>query len=134
MEPPAASRLHAVRRRRPTVGDLVVLVALIATVPLSYRATAAGGTSERLIVRAEGSPPRIVDARHDADIDLRGPLGTTRLRIRGGQAWIVESPCRGQLCRRMGRISGPGRLLACIPNRFWVEFEGRAADVDGISR
>jgi hypothetical protein len=34
----------------------------------------------------------------------------------------------------MGRISGPGRVLACVPNRVLVQFEGQADDVDGVSR
>jgi hypothetical protein len=123
-------------RRRPTVGDVLLLVLLVAAVPLSRRATAAaaGGGPERLVLRSEPAGMQVVDARRDGEYELRGPLGATRLRLRGGRAWIVESPCPGQLCRRMGRISGPGRVLACIPNRVLVEFEGRAAEVDGVSR
>jgi len=121
-------------RRRPTAGDLLLLALLIAAVPLSRRATASGPGSERLLVRSEPAGVQVVDARRDGEFALVGPLGTTRLRLQGGAAWIVESPCPGQLCRRMGRISGPGRVLACVPNRVLVQFEGQADDVDGVSR
>ena len=107
---------------------------LIVAVPLSQRTVPPADGSRRLVLRSEGQGERFVDPRHDADFDLRGPLGTTRVRVRSGEAWVVESPCPGQLCRRMGRIRGPGRLLVCVPNRVGVEFDGRAPGVDGVSR
>lgn len=118
-----------------TLGDLVLLAALVGLVPLSRAATtSAAQDAHVLVVETTGGVVQRLDARADDDVDLQGPLGATRLRIRGGQAWIVSSPCPGQLCRRMGHLAGPGRVLACLPNRVLVRFAGGGGDVDGITR
>jgi hypothetical protein len=113
----------------------VLLAGLVVLVPLSRAATTGpGGDGSVVVVETAGGVSQRLDPRRDGDVDLEGPLGITRLRIQGGQAWIVASPCAGQLCRRMGRISGPGRVVACLPNRVLVRFEGGRRDVDGITR
>jgi hypothetical protein len=122
------------RRRHPTPGDLLLFLGLVAAVPLSRRATAAGDAGGRIAVQCGDETPRSLDPHRDADLELHGPLGSTRLRIRDGEAWIESSPCRQQLCRRMGRIHGPGRVIACLPNRVLVRFEGAAPGVDGVTR
>jgi len=114
---------------------MVLLLVLVGLVPLSRAATMPPARDAHvLVVETVGGAVQRLDVRRDGDVDLPGPLGITRLRMRGGQAWIVSSPCPGQLCRRMGRLTGPGRVLACLPNRVLVRFAGGSGDVDGITR
>jgi hypothetical protein len=127
---------RAPRRRGPTRGDILLLAALVLAVP-ALRYASAGGSRVPggvLVVRCGDAPELRLDARRDGDFDLHGPQGETLLRLRGGEAWIAAAPCRNQLCRRMGRISRPGRALVCLPNRVLVRFVGAAPDVDGITR
>jgi hypothetical protein len=128
--PPSRPR----RPRAPTAGDVLLLLALVAAIPLAHRA--AGGTAGAALlqVQCDGQPERDLDPRRDADVVVRGPVGETTVRLRGGVAWIESAPCRNQLCRRMGRIDRPGRALVCLPNRVLVRFAGRAPDLDAISR
>lgn len=122
------------RARAPTPGDCVLLILLVLAVPLSRGATRGAAATSLLQVHCDGAPDRRVDTRRDADLELAGPVGTTRVRIRGGQVWIAAAPCRNQLCRRMGRIDRPGRVLVCLPNRVLLAFAGGPRDVDAITR
>lgn len=123
------------RRRAPTPADIVVLVLLALTIPVSQRWTRGDGAAVRLVVR-DAHGERRFDATRDLDLQVRGPLGDTHVRVADGEAWIVAAPCRKQLCRRMGRLRGPGRSLVCIPNRVVVRFEGAtgAAQPDAVTR
>ena len=85
-------------------------------------------------MQCDGQTERRLDARRDFDLELRGPLGPTLLRVRHGEAWIATAPCRNHLCQRLGRISRPGRSLVCIPNRIVLRFVGRGSEVDAITR
>jgi hypothetical protein len=132
---PAPQTRRAPRRRGPTRADVLLLAALLVAIPAVRRATTAEATGGRiLLVRCDREPERELDARRDMDVELQGPLGTTVLRLQSGQAWIAAAPCRNQLCRRMGRISGPGRALVCMPNRILVRFAAAPSDIDGITR
>jgi hypothetical protein len=118
----------------PTPGDIALLVVLLACVPLAWRATAPGAAPGTFRVRAADGVERVLDAGRDAAIVLDGPLGPTRLRVQDGAAWIEASPCRNQLCRRMGRLAGSGGVLACLPNRVIVSPGAPGAGVDAITR
>jgi len=130
MPPAAASRA---RPRAPTPADLVVIAVLLASVPLArvWRSERAGST--RLEIRSAAGL-EAVDARIDRDLEVTGPAGVTVVRIHAGQAWIARAPCRNHVCQRMGRISGSGRSLVCIPNRVVVRFAAHDPGVDGVTR
>jgi len=67
-------------------------------------------------------------------IDVTGPLGSTRVKIVDGNAWIEYSPCREKICIRMGKINRIGEQIVCVPNRVLVEIRGGKGDIDGVSR
>ncbi len=128
--PPARSR-----RRAPTPADLLLLVLLLAAVAALQAGVARGGVSQDLLLRTAGGPDQWVDARRDADYNLTGPLGTTVVTVRDGDAWIARAPCRNQVCVRMGHLHGTRRALVCLPNRILVRFasKGQAEGPDAIA-
>lgn len=122
-----------VRRRAPTPADLVLLLGLAAWIPLQLAARPQASPAHELLLRSEAGSRR-VDARIDGDYDIPGPVGVTRLRVRGGEAWIVAAPCRNHLCQRMGRLRQRGPSLVCIPNHVVISHAGGAAAVDAVTR
>lgn len=64
-----------------------------------------------------------LDAGVERTIAVRGPLGVTRVEVRGNSARVVSSPCPDQICVRMGWLSRVGEYAACIPNRAIVTVE-----------
>ena len=60
----------------------------------------------------------------DETIDVQGPLGTTVVRVHGGDAWVEDSPCDNRTCVAAGHIHEQGQWIACLPNNVFVLVEG----------
>ena len=114
--------------RRMTLADCLVVVLLLLTALAGIGLVAAqppgqrvvAGDGERVLFVAPLDQPR--------DVELDGPLGTTRLVIEQQGARIVASPCALKVCMGMGPARRPGDLLVCLPNRVLVQIEGEAED------
>jgi hypothetical protein len=64
---------------------------------------------------------------------VTGPLGDTIVGISGGQARIVSSPCRNQLCVAAPPVRKRGQWIACLPNQVMTVVEGAvSASSDGV--
>jgi len=125
-----------VKRRLLAPADLLaaaLVLALFLLLPWKLRAPADG--TLRVVIDADGHR-RVEAFLPDRMVEATGPLGTTRIAIENGRARIVESPCPGKLCIRMGSVGAPGESAVCLPNRVAVTVEGRAGEggVDAISR
>ena len=120
-------------RRAPTPADIAVLVAVAAVVPASWAWRPATSTPAVLLVRSAAGEQRF-DPQQDQEVEIRGPVGMTRLRLQDGEAWIETAPCANHFCQRLGRLRAPGRSLVCVPNRVVVRFAGASATVDGVTR
>lgn len=60
----------------------------------------------------------------------RSEFGENRLEIDRGQVFVLEADCPDKLCMRQGKISRPGAMLVCLPNRFVVEIKARSSHED----
>ena len=127
---------RARRRRAPTPADLVLLAVLLGAVPFVRHAGPHPGGATRLAIRCGTEPVQYIDPGRDTTVALAGPLGPTVMRIERREAWIVTSPCRNQICVRMGHLRAAGPALVCLPNRVMVRFEGRNGPpgVDAVTR
>ncbi|MBI5015392.1 MAG: NusG domain II-containing protein [Deltaproteobacteria bacterium] len=73
-------------------------------------------------------------------VDVPGPLGVTTVELDPAGARVVASPCPNRLCLRAGRISRPGQVVACVPNRVALRLVGpdhphrRREAVDAVTR
>ena len=80
------------------------------------------------IATMKGSHDQVVqnvplDADVERTIAVQGPLGVTRIEIRGSSARVVSSPCPDKICVRMGWLSRVGEYAACLPNRVVMTVE-----------
>ena len=53
-----------------------------------------------------------------------GCIGETCIQIDKGQIWVEKAPCPYQICKRSGKISRPGEIIVCIPNRLLIRIRG----------
>jgi hypothetical protein len=44
-----------------------------------------------------------------------------RIAVLNGEVFVSESDCPDRLCIRQGKISRPGRMIVCLPNRVVVK-------------
>jgi len=113
------------RLGRATPADCLLIAGLLLLVAgLFYRVgTAAPGS--RVIAVRDGNILFSAPLSETHETALEGPLGPTLLRVEGGEARILDSPCPHRICVRMGAIRNAGDLLACVPNRLVVQIEGQ---------
>jgi hypothetical protein len=89
--------------------------------------------AERLYIQ-DGTRTLVYSLDEEREVSAAGPLGETRIVIRGGEAAVRDSPCRDKLCVSMGRIGKRGGWIACLPNRVFLRVEGRPqGDVDAAA-
>jgi len=62
-------------------------------------------------------------------VSVRGPLGTTVIKIHEKQAWVESSPCTNQTCVASGHIKTRGTWVACLPNNVFLLIEGNDASI-----
>lgn len=56
----------------------------------------------------------------DRDVDVPTAIGKVRLRIGGGAARVIASPCRNKVCIRAGAVRHAHAQLVCMPARLLV--------------
>ncbi|HJW25759.1 MAG TPA: NusG domain II-containing protein [Rhodocyclaceae bacterium] len=114
-------------------GDWLVLLAggalVGATVPLLWQ----GGFADRAIIRQGGQVFAQVDLHARRQVEVPGPLGTTRISIEPGRARVVSDPGLRQYCVRQGWLSRPGQIAICAPNRVSLQIAGRTKAYDSLS-
>ena len=114
--------------------DYFALVLSLAVVGgFSFFAYAGRDRGGEVVIEASGSQwiyPLDVDRREA----VRGPIGDTIVVIRGGMAFVEDSPCPDKLCVHMPAISKPGQWIACLPNKVFVRVRGNSVQkIDDVS-
>ena len=86
-------------------------------------------------IYVEGELYNAVSLHIPAEISVSTSLGHNIIRLEEGSVRMISADCRSQDCIRMGAITRPGRLIACLPNRVIVQLEGDAGegDIDAIA-
>lgn len=123
------------RRRAPTLADLITIALLLAASILSTGIFKRGAPAAMALVRTVGGEV-LLPLDTDVIRDFEGPLGVTRVEVHNGFVRIIQSPCRLQLCRRMGQTRSASRSLVCIPNRIRVRIIGADSEeaIDALAR
>ena len=112
---------------------LAILLSLL--VIGAFSLAAYGGKDAARVVVIEASGVRwIYPLNADRREEVAGPLGETIVVMKGGRAFVEDSPCPDKLCVHMPAISQPGQWIACLPNRVFVRVGGDSGqDVDELS-
>ena len=120
---------------RLIVGDAVVLCLLGAAVVAASLPRTAGGSPARAEVAVSGERALALDLSRDGVHEVLGPIGVTRVEVRGGKVRVLSSPCPRQVCRHGGWIGEPGTLLVCLPNEIVVRVPGeRPGGLNAVTR
>ncbi|MDA0333553.1 MAG: NusG domain II-containing protein [bacterium] len=119
----------------PTIGDVILIVAaLAAAVMLAFGGTNAAAP-QRALVDVDGQILHDVALDGEQTLVVTGPLGTSVILIRDGQARIASAPCSGQFCVARGWLRKSGDIAACVPNRTVLRLTGGAPRIlDGVTR
>jgi len=109
------------------IGIAVVVVAL--TVPVALR----GGNAERAVVRRSGQVVAELPLSAARTLEVRGPLGTTRIEVQPGRARVAADPGPRQYCVRQGWLTRVNAIAICAPNQVSLNLVGRSAAYDTLN-
>ena len=120
---------------RLLLGDAAVIVLLCAAVVALAMPKTAGGRPARAEVEAAGNIVAALDLAREGVSEVKGPLGVTRIEVRGGRVRVLSSPCPRQACRHGGWIGAAGEMIVCLPNQIVIRLPGqRAGAIDAVAR
>lgn len=109
------------------IGFAVVVVAL--TVPVALR----GGNAERAVVRRSGQVVAELPLSAARTLEVRGPLGITRIEVQPGRARVAADPGPRQYCVRQGWLTRVNAIAICAPNQVSLNLVGRSAAYDTLN-
>ena len=117
-----------------TRADWLLLLSVLLCLPLLYvHFWQPAGTANWLEILAGDDPGQVVAMAPDRQLEIDGPLGTSRIEIRDGRARFLSSPCRGKVCIHAGWLEHTGELTACLPNRVGIQLLGRHPRFDAVN-
>lgn len=120
-----------------TLADRLLIVAiLLSAIALFFalpRWIISGGTHVQ--IRSGDKITGTYPLNRDRTLTVHGPLGDTIVRIEGGRARVVSSPCPYKRCVHMGSKGSEGGVIACVPNKVVISVgSGQTDGLDAVSR
>ncbi len=91
---------------------------------LKYAPPRAGrGEGYTVVIESEkGTEEILVTPEDEKELTIPGPLGKTVLAVKGGEVFVVTSPCPDKVCIKMGKIPHID-FIACVPNRVVIRLK-----------
>ena len=118
---------------KPLPGDWIVICAGLLLVIMLFLTLWHGERAAKLRIRQGNSIYATLSLDQERTLDIRGPLGTTRIVIHQGQVRFVSSPCRNQYCVHQGWLSRAGQVAICLPNQVSLELLGARKNYDSLN-
>jgi hypothetical protein len=92
-----------------------------------------GTAADKAIVRSGGKIFRELPLSQDAELEVPGPLGLSKISIHNRQARITSDPSPRQYCVRQGWLKQSGEAAICLPNQVSLELTGSRKRYDSLS-
>lgn len=125
------------KRRHDAVLGLVLLVIAAALFAVDVIGASGNDGNKTVVVSIDGKKEAEYPLNKDGTHILHGShLGTNKLVIKDGEAYIEEASCPDKQCVKQGKISKAGEMLVCLPNRVVVKIIHANEEepvIDGVS-
>jgi len=87
---------------------------------------------ETVIVEVNGKTVYKLALSEDRIVDVKGPIGVTKVEVKDGRVRVLYSPCPEKICMKQGWIRRG--VIICVPNRVVVSIKGgKVRGVDAIT-
>lgn len=114
--------------------DVVFTLVIVAASLLVWALLQTAPAGERLVVTLDGNEIASLPLDQDTEFTVRGEY-TNVLVIRGGEAFVLDTDCPNNTCRKEGSIYKKGQTIVCAPNKMIAVITGSGeGDVDAITQ
>ena len=100
---------------------------------LSFPLVWQDGIADKAVVKLGGKVFAELDLSRNRSIDIRGPLGITRIKVERRRVRVVSDPGIHQYCVRQGWLERAGEIAICAPNQVSVQVTGRKETYDSLN-
>lgn len=114
-------------------GDWLVLAMGLCAVLALFAALWQPQPAARLQIRSGDTVYATLSLDQVRTLEVRGPLGVSRIVVQHGKARFASAPCRNQYCVHQGWLSHRGEAAVCLPNRVSLELIGGEKPYDSLN-
>lgn len=100
---------------------LIVIIGIIAAVLFLAHEFMGGKEAGTIMIKVDGQVEGTYRLSEDQEIEING--GTNVLRIKDGEADMIEANCPDKLCVNQKAISKNNENIICLPNKIVVEVD-----------
>jgi len=118
---------------RPKPGDWLVLLAAAVAVVALFATLWHPEQAARLRIRSGDTVYATYSLDQERTLEIRGPLGVSRVHIHHGKVRFLSSPCSNQYCVHQGWLQRAGQVAVCLPNRVSLELLGGERPYDSLN-
>ena len=108
---------------------LLIFAGVLAAAPLSL--TKRSGDAYLVITSPDGE--YMYPLGTDAEYSVAGRIGASRIAVKDGKAFFVDSPCPNKTCVQSAPLSTNGAWAACLPNDIFIRIEGGGSETDAVA-
>lgn len=123
----------SLKSAKPLFGDVLVVLLSVALVAFLFKALWHHEHAAKLQIRLGDKIFGTYSLDQNRNIDIKGPLGITRIVIANGKARFASSPCANQYCVHQGWLSHTGQAAICLPNQVSLELLGGEKPFDSLN-
>ena len=118
---------------KPLLGDVLVVLLSAAFVAFLFKTLWHHEHAAKLQIRLGDKVFATYSLDQNRSIDIKGPIGITRIVIANGKARFASSPCPNQYCVHQGWLSHTGQAAICLPNQVSLELLGGEKPFDSLN-
>lgn len=101
---------------------LLFAVLFLALLLFAARALLFRDSGRRVLVSQNGVIIHEYSLNQDRTEIIPAPSGgRNTLCIQNGKVWVIDASCPDKICEHAGKISLPGEIIACLPNRLIIQ-------------
>lgn len=125
------------KRIHDVVLGLALLIVAMALFVVDITKASNDDGNKTVVVSIDGKKEAEYPLNKDETYLIYGShLGTNKLVIKDGEAYIEEASCPDKQCVKQGKISKAGEMLVCLPNRVVIKIVDANEEepvIDGVS-
>lgn len=123
----------SLKSAKPLFGDVLVVLLSAAFVAFLFKTLWHHEHAAKLQIRLGDKIFATYSLDQNRNIDIKGPIGITRIVIAKGKARFASSPCANQYCVHQGWLSHTGQAAICLPNQVSLELLGGEKPFDSLN-
>jgi hypothetical protein len=109
---------------KPKIGDFFIIIIAVTFVTFLSLSLFSNPVSNKNCHIITPDKEYIYPLNTDQTIEIKGPLGLSRIQLKNNCVRMLSSPCPLKICVKKGEISNPGEWIACLPNNILIIIKG----------